>query len=81
MIGPIIGAATIPKNTRESLRLSVDEYRGHVLLNARLWFRPAAGGDDRPGREGWAIAIERLPDIVAELRRIEAAARKAGLLP
>jgi hypothetical protein len=75
-----ITPALVPKNSRETLRLSLDEYRGHQLLSARLWFDPADGGELRPGREGWAIAIERLPEIVVELQRLEAEARRVGLL-
>jgi hypothetical protein len=70
----------IAKNSRESLCIAVDEYMGRVLLNARLWFEPRDGGDLRPGREGWAIAIERLPEIIAGLQQLEAEAREAGLL-
>jgi hypothetical protein len=74
-----IDPALVPKNSREQLRLAVDEFRGHLLLSARIWFT-SAGGDLRPSREGWAIAIERLPEIIAALQRLEADARAAGML-
>jgi hypothetical protein len=77
---PDIEPALIEKNSRETLRLSIDEYRGKLLFSARVWFPPKDGGDLRPGREGWALALEKLPELVAELQRIEQAARDIGLL-
>ena len=70
----------IPKNQRETLRLSVDEYRGRMLLSARLWYKPSSGGELRPGRDGWAIALDKLPKVIAALQRLEAEARASGLL-
>lgn len=29
--------ATIPKNAREDLRVTLDEFRGHQLTNLRIW--------------------------------------------
>lgn len=78
--GLSIKAALIAKNQRETLRLSIDDYKGYRLLSARLWFQPRDGDDLRPGRDGWAIALDKLPDIIGELQRLEAEARSAGLL-
>lgn len=70
----------IEKNSRETLRLSVDEFKGRMLLSARVWYEPREGGERRPGREGWAIAVDKLPDVIAALQQLEAQARKDGLL-
>ena len=75
-IAPVI----VPKNQRERLRLSVDEFRGLRLLSARVWFQPSDGGDLRPGRDGWAVAVERLPEVIAGLQQLEAEARRRGIL-
>ena len=75
-----IEPALIPKNQRETLRLSIDEYHGRLLLSARLWFKPSDGDELRPGRDGWAIAIGKLPEVIAALQRLEAEARVSGLL-
>ncbi len=72
--------AVIPKNTRETLRLSVDQCGDRRMLNARVWYFPGDGEGLRPGRDGWAIALDRLPGIVMALQKIEAQARAAGLL-
>jgi hypothetical protein len=70
----------IEKNSREVVRLSVDEFKGRTLLSARVWFQPADGGDLRPGRDGWAIAVEKLPEIITGLQQLAAAARAEGLI-
>lgn len=70
----------VEKNRRESLRLSVDEYKGRTLLSCRLWYLPGEGEELKPGRDGWAVAIEKLPSIMAGLQRLEVEARAAGLL-
>jgi hypothetical protein len=70
----------IEKNGRESLRLSVDEYKGRTLLSCRVWFKPSDGGDLRPGRDGWALSVEKLPDLIEGLQRLEQVARAGGLL-
>ncbi|HXP77464.1 MAG TPA: PC4/YdbC family ssDNA-binding protein [Stellaceae bacterium] len=70
----------IPKNKQEVLRLSFGEYRDRMLLNARVWYRNAEGEELKPGKDGWAISIEKLPEIVAGLQGLEAEARAAGFL-
>lgn len=75
------GAILILKNRRESLRLSLDEFRGRNLVSCRIWFRPDDGGELRPGRDGWALAVDKLPELIAGLQQLEAEARERGLLP
>ena len=70
----------IQKNKRQVLRLSFGEYRDRMLLNARVWYRGAEGEELKPGKDGWAISIDKLPEIIAGLQRLEAKARDAGLL-
>ena len=70
----------IAKNQREMLRLSIDEYKGRMLLSCRLWYFPREGGDLRPGRDGWAVSIEKLPEIITGLQRLDRQARESGVL-
>ena len=70
----------IVKNKRETLRLSFGEYHGRMLLNARVWYRAAEGEDLKPGKDGWAISLDRLSEIIAGLQQLEAEARTMGLL-
>jgi len=62
--------AAIPKNRRgEEIRISVDEFNGHDLVNLRVWFQ-ADDGDMRPGRQGIAFRLELLEDVRVALDRI-----------
>lgn len=72
--------AFIPKNQRDRLRFSIDQRGDHRVLCARVWYLPGDGEGLRPGRDGWAIALDRLPAILIALQKIEAQARAAGLL-
>jgi len=62
--------ATIPKNSREELRVSLTEFKGYNLASLRVWFQ-AEDGSMRPGKAGLVIRVERLPDLIAALQRAE----------
>jgi hypothetical protein len=72
MTGKLI--ATLPKNSIENLRVSLDHYAGHNLCNLRVWFQLA--GDWRPGKQGLAVRVEQLPQLIKALQE---AAREAGV--
>lgn len=56
--------ATIPKNAREELRVTVGEYNGIPLVGVRVWALPAV-----PGGEGAATkkGLSLRPDTWREL--------------
>ena len=54
--------ATIRKNTREELRVSVDTFQGYELLSLRIWFE-AEDGSMRPSKKGLALRMELLPEL------------------
>lgn len=73
--------ATIEKNAVEEVRVALSEYRGHDLVNLRIWANyDSAGSEKRPTKKGFALRIERLPELIAVLKKAEAEARAAGLL-
>ena len=62
--------ATFRKNASEEVRVSIDQYHGHELVNIRVWFT----GDDsvmRPGKQVVAIRLGLLPDSLAALHQVE----------
>ena len=67
MTDPIL----IEKNSREFVRASVDEFKGRVLLSCYVWFKPGDGGDLCREREAWTIAVEKLPELIAGLQRLD----------
>ena len=56
----------ITKNTREELRIERQEYRGHDLINFRVWYDDGTG-EYRPGKQGIAFRAELLPEVVNAL--------------
>ncbi len=74
--------ATIPKNGREEIRVSLDEFKTkdatYDMVSVRVFYED--GGEYRPGRNGLNVRVELLPAIVAALRDGETEARTAGLL-
>lgn len=71
--------AEIPKNSREVLRVSLGEYQGHHLLNARIWFR-ADDGTMRPSQKGVSVPLRILPDFAEATTAALREARRSGLL-
>jgi cation transport regulator ChaB len=71
--------ADIPKNTREVLRVELDEFSGRQLISARTWYRD--GDDLKPTAKGLSIDIKHLSALREAIAEAEAQAKAAGLLP
>ena len=57
------------KNSREELRVSLDEFRGYQLLNLRVWFA-GEDGSLRPGKQGVAVRAEMAAELVDAIRKV-----------
>jgi hypothetical protein len=73
-----IPVRTIPKNSTEELRVSLTEFNGHRLLNLRVFYD--AEGTKRPGKQGLALRIEQLPQLIEALHDAHAEAVANGFL-
>ncbi len=62
--------ASFRKNAREEVHISLDEFNGHDLINIRVFY-DAGNGDMRPGKQGLAIRLEQLPDLMEALAIVE----------
>ena len=71
--------ASIEKNAREEIRVSLSEFNGHDLANLRVWFQ-TDDGDMRPGKAGIAFRLAKLPEVIKALQSAEAEARRLGLV-
>lgn len=81
-VQPPAFVATIAKNRRERLGLHLDEYKGHKLARASLWFANEDEPDRLlPAKGGLSIRVEKLAELIAGLQRLEAEARRVGWLP
>lgn len=61
--------ATIKKNAREELRISIDEFKGQTLCNLRIWYED--GNEYHPGKQGLALRLALLPDLIAALQKAQ----------
>ena len=68
----ILGRLT--KNTAEEIRVTLEEaLLGGESLDIRVWFSSEAGhgGAEEPTSKGFRLDVERLPEFIALLTRIE----------
>jgi hypothetical protein len=69
---------TIPKNSTEEIRVGLDEYNGHNLFAARVWFE--RDGKSLPGKSGIAFKLSLLPRFAEAVQAALAEAKKRELL-
>ena len=50
---------TIRKNAAEEIRFTVETFKGHEIVNVRVWYRNDLG-EYRPGKQGLAFRLELL---------------------
>jgi Transcriptional Coactivator p15 (PC4) len=60
-------------NRRESVRVSVEQYKGVDLVNIRKWFK-ADDGSLRPGKAGIALNVKHLPQLTDAITKALSAA-------
>jgi hypothetical protein len=79
--GGVMTDATIiaewPINKRESVRVSVEQYKGVDLVNIRKWFK-AEDGSLRPGKAGIALNVKHLPQLTEAMTKALSAAARLG---
>ncbi|RDW12087.1 transcriptional coactivator p15/PC4 family protein [Paracoccus thiocyanatus] len=63
----------VQKNTREEIRFTAETFKGHDIVNIRVWYRDDAG-EMRPGKQGLAFRLDLLPAVLETLGK----ARKGG---
>lgn len=69
-----IALGTIRKNATEEIRFTAEAFKGHEIINACVWHRDA-DGEFRPGKQGLALQLELLGEVLDALSN----ARKAVL--
>ena len=79
-----VRVATIAKNRLEELRISLTEYRGHDLVDIRVFALPYAGRGTVKAmvatKKGLALNVAKLSALIAALQTAERQAQEAGLL-
>ncbi|MEI4473355.1 transcriptional coactivator p15/PC4 family protein [Frigidibacter sp. MR17.24] len=68
---------TFTKNSREEVRISLDDFRGMRVVNLRVWFE-TQDGTMRPGKQGLALRVEALPELLHGLHLVDAMTSGGG---
>jgi hypothetical protein len=56
------------RDRTKHIRVELSEYEGHPLINIRVW-QTGSDGIDRPTKQGIALAIRKLPELVPTFLR------------
>ena len=67
------------KNSRETLRVQISEYKGQQLIDCRSWYADT-NGNLKAGRGGLTISVRHLPQLAKALSDALNAATAQGLL-
>lgn len=59
----------ITKNAREQIRVERQEFKGHDLLNIRVFYDDGTG-EYRPGKQGLAVRVELVPDLIEAITNV-----------
>lgn len=80
MADPVI-LALLPKNARETVRVSLDHYRGHNLLDLRVVVPLAQHAAQlTPTGKGVSVNVALIPQLREALAAAESRARELGWL-
>jgi hypothetical protein len=74
---PIVIAEWWKNRSKESIRVCLNKYEGHALIDVRTWYQ--AEGKLKPGKE-FRASIKHLPRLAAEITKAVAKARELGLV-
>jgi hypothetical protein len=78
MMSEVISQVT--KNARETVLLSLSEYKGHRLIDIRVHVPGDQEGDWVPTRKGVSLAVGLYPEFKKAMAQMEAALIQQGLL-
>jgi hypothetical protein len=74
--------ATFEKNSREEVRVSVDQYQGRQIINIRVYYRDKENGSQwLPGKQGLALSVDRYRDLAEAVLKLGEKLDAEGLLP
>ncbi len=71
--------ATIEKNPDEEIRISLREYKGHLFVDIRIYWKPPEG-EPGPTRKGVTFNPEFYPEFRKAIRALEEALIKKKLV-
>ncbi len=78
MAEPVI-IAEWPRNSRETLRVRLDQFNGRDIIDVRSWYEANDGGL-KPGRGGICLSVAHLPRLAAAMADALLEAKRLGLI-
>lgn len=68
------------KNTVEEVRACLQRYRGHRLIDLRVYYHHREGAEPAPTKKGLTLSVRLLPQLKRAVLRLEEALIAEGLL-
>ena len=72
-------AGAIDKNSRESIRVGLTNFKGHNLAFVRVFAEHRDTGEMTPTKSGITFRVDRLAELIAALQEAQAEAHRRGL--
>jgi hypothetical protein len=76
---PAIVVGEFARNDREIVRVMLDTYRGHRILQIRNFYS-ASDGTWKPGKGGIGMAVRHLPRLAKAINTALAEAARSGII-
>lgn len=73
-----IMVAEITKNSSESVRVVLDTFKGHQLVDLRVFAAFSAASVPMPTKKGLSVNVALIPDLIDALRQADETARSMG---
>ena len=67
-----------PKGPNEVVRVCLQNYKGHPVINIRVWYQSRGDETLRPGTNGISLAVTHVAKIRKALKKAEQMISKAG---
>lgn len=71
--------ASIPRNQREDLRITLEHYEGFGLISQGIWYDHDAH-EMRPGEQGVMVQLRRISELTEALKAAKLHAEQLGLV-
>jgi len=71
--------AQFEKNSKEEVRVSIDDFHGRKLINLRVFYR-SDGGQWLPGKQGLAIGVDLYRDLADAVLKVGEEIQSRGLI-
>ena len=71
--------SSFEKNALEEVRVSLTEFKGHQLIDLRVYYL-SADGESRPTKKGLALSIGLYHELKESLAKLEQVLKDRGLL-